>query len=209
MATPREQAVQLHEQFNSRAASIRSDAQLSDQGKVERLAAVFVPYRDALSKIATDSQAAQEQRRVSLVRTAFGVPTDPIQAMSYRDAQGRAEQITDPNIAAAKLTQAVETGDELFAKALGQRANEMGWLPVLQQYMAASPAAGRSLEELSQMQTGVANSIVDAFHYAPQKPPELSRYSDYELDAMVNPQRDAETAAAATSSLWALTQGRS
>ena len=134
-----------------------------------------------------NAKAATTRRVSELTRTAFGVPSDPIAAMSYRDALGRAEQIDNPQIAAMKLTQSIETGDTLMAQALARHASESGWNSVLEQYTAATPSAGRALTQLAEIQrdqSSVQNIFMDAAHFMVQKPAELSKLQDYQIEAL-------------------------
>lgn len=194
MTGPHDRALEIHNRYRSTFDSISNNSDLSDDGKIRRLAPAYVAYRDELARLQSDTQAATAHRVQSLSRAAFGVPTDPIAAMSYRDALGRAEQIDDPRVAEMKLRQALETGDDLMAQAVARHASESGWNDVLDSYLSVKPAAGQAMQELQQIQAQEANlqaKFMSAAHYMPSKPSELSRMQEHQIEALAS--TDTET----------------
>lgn len=71
-------------------------------------------------------------------------------AISARDAGDRVDQLATPQDALALLERANGTGDEVLARAIGQRAHSMGepWDPVLAAYIADRPKQGRAVNQL-------------------------------------------------------------
>ncbi|WP_375481232.1 hypothetical protein [uncultured Jatrophihabitans sp.] len=206
MTSAREQAQALHERFQGQFAQISADGRLSQQGKVERMAPVYLEYRDALAKVSGDDAWRKQQRVKELTRTAFGVPSDPIQAMSYRDALSRAEGIDDPAVAKYKLASALETGDTLMAQAFAKVASDNGWSEPLRDYMAAVPSTGQALTQLGELQANLNDPqqrFMDVAHFSPSRPAELDRVSDPELQAIVAPDGPTAQEQAATDfSAW-------
>jgi hypothetical protein len=190
VTTPREQALALHEQYGAHFDRIRGNTALSDEGKRQQLAPAYVDYRNKLNQIAENATATTARRKTDLIRSAFGIPTDPIAAMSYRDALGRADEIDDPSVATYKLHDALETGDVLMAKAIAKKAADTGWADTLDVYTAATPQAGAALTALSQLQAyenSPQRMFMDAAHFQPQPPPELAGMQDWQIDSLANP----------------------
>ena len=110
--------------------------------------------------------------------------------MSYRDALGRAEQIDDPSVATYKLQDALETGDVLMAKAIAKKATDSGWLDTLDTYTAATPQARAALSELTELQAyenSPQRMFMDAAHFQPHVPTELTGMHDYQIERIANP----------------------
>lgn len=190
MTTAREQALALHDRYQNHFAGVRANTHLSAEGKLQHLAPAYLEYRDQLAKIASDDAWRKQQRQTELTRTAFGVPKDPIQAMSYRDALGRADQIDDPSIAKYKIADAIETGDTLMAQALAKTATDKGWHDAVQTYLDAVPTAAQAVTQLSELQAHLNDPqqiFSDSAHFMPQRPAELERVHDSQLVAIANP----------------------
>ena len=118
---------------------IRKNPDLSDVAKRKQIAAAYTETQRRLAAHKASSDAAAADRVTRLTRTAFGAPSDPVQAMSYRQAQQIAEGITDPTTAHAKLTAAMAEGDNLMAQALARHATDRRMVTGF----AGRPAMGR------------------------------------------------------------------
>lgn len=177
----------LHTRHHADVERIRANTRLSDVGKMQAIAGSYAAYRDGLAAMQADKQANTQRRAGQLTRSAFGVPTDPIQAMSYRDALARAEQIDSGQMAAWKLGEALETGDTLMAQAIARHGSQQGWNDVVNTYTAARPDVGTALGELSQIQTQQGDmqaKFFDAAYFSPQRPAELNKLDDYKIDEL-------------------------
>lgn len=201
MTTAREQALALHERYQKHFAGISGNAHLSPEGKVQQLAPAYADYRDQLAKLASDDAWRKQQRQTELTRTAFGVPKDPIQAMSYRDALARADLIDDPRIAKHKIADALETGDTLMAQALAKTATDKGWPDTVQTYLDAVPSAAQAVTQLSELQAHLGDlqqHLQDSAHFTPQRPAELAQVHDNQIDAIAHPDAPSAHEQAAT-----------
>lgn len=182
-------AAQIHDAATKGYDRIRNDATLSPAGKQAQMAPVYRRAAQQLADLDAKSQAQVKARKTELTRAAFGVPSDPIAAMSYRDAIGRAEQIDQPRAAADRLNRALDTGDNLMAQAIAQHAAEQGWHDVLGAYTAAKPTAGDALTKLGQLQSqqqDLGNQLQRAAYFRVPKPTELDRMHDWQIESLAN-----------------------
>ncbi len=182
-----EQAMVITDAHAAAVEKIRANRTLSHEGRQVAMAPVYARAKSQLGDLQAQTEADQAARVVTLHRQAFGVPADPIAAMSYRDAQGRAAAIDDPNMADHLMQRALLTGDELMAKALAQHAADRGWPAVLNRYLDVHPEAAAALTELAN--TGGLRSFVDVAHYFLPKPIELAAMQDHQIAALAAQQQ--------------------
>jgi len=104
-------------------------------------------------------------------------------AMSFRDAQQRAAQLTTSTEAQALLDLADQSGDELLARAVGNQAlSGLGMDDVATTYLAARPRQAQAAENLRALTR--MGSIADILEFVLPRPPELSQVSDNQLTAL-------------------------
>jgi len=160
----RDLALEQHKIFRDRLENIRSDAQLSPEGK---RAAIASAYTDARNKI-TNAQAAEEahasDRRAYLEADLFGM--SPIAGgadfMSYRDAYDRVANIPPDgakDAASRLLTQAERSSDSHLAKAVIQRAMEEEWVEILNSYAETHAGTAHKLQELFDLTAGTSTTF--------------------------------------------------
>lgn len=180
-----EAALKITEAHAAAVDKVRRNPTLSNEGKALAMAPLHVAAQAQMAAVQAKAQADTAARVTSLHRTAFGVPTDPISAMSYRDAQGRAAAVDDPSVADWQLQRSLQTGDDLQARALAQRSSEMGWSGPLSRYVEANPAAGAALAELAARNSGQVTQIMaDSAHYWLPRPSELAHLQDHEIERL-------------------------
>ena len=97
-------------------------------------------------------------------------------AISYRDAQDRAEKIQNESEALALLATAERSGDELLARAVGGWAIDRGYQQVADTFLATRPGQARALAELQQTQTPL--NVADMWEFVLPKPAEIAALSD-------------------------------
>lgn len=188
MATPtRTKALALQGEFQRGVAGIRSDTNLSAEGRQ----AAILPLYNA-TKVKIDALRAQEQtdatrRQATLEREIFGTigSSDPGAVISYRDAQDRANAL--PAIggeadAVRLLEQAQRSGDTQLAKAIAQRAFTVGWVNALNAFGEANPRTGEQIQELfdiHQDQGSRASQFDASMAFNVPKPPEIASINTY------------------------------
>lgn len=179
-------ALAINEAHTAAIDKVRANNALSPAGKAAALAPHYLRARADMAKLQEQTAAATAKHVQSLHKAAFGAPTGAVEGMSYRDALGRADAIDDPAMAAHLMERAQRGGDALMARALGQRAADMGWSVVLAKYVDANPAAGAALTELAARSAGaMMQQLADAAHFHVAKPSELAGLQDHEIESYV------------------------
>ncbi|WP_347756813.1 hypothetical protein [Agrococcus sp. ProA11] len=155
------------EAHRSERQSILNDVMTSDLAKQEHLEALDKQTRGKLDAIRGEQEAYVSGLRTSVERELLGhQPTDANSVLLRRDAADRARRIDDEAEALAVLGDAVRSGDDSLAHAVGYRARQSGWVDALDAYRLAQPqsadaAAALAVVEGLERDTGynLANQI--------------------------------------------------
>lgn len=175
---------------------IRADKRITDEGKRQQIAAVYLQAKRQLDALKADEANKRSSQITDLRRTLFGSPgtSDAQTAISYRDAQERvgALGLEDAGKAAKLLDQAELSGDEVMVKAIIQRAIDVQWVDVANKYIEAHPYYGAKLEELwnldSESSEGIdAIGFMNSLTFHIDKPGELSGlFDERQIEAVAN-----------------------
>src|SRR5690606_31656669 len=134
-------------------AAINADTRLNAIGRAEMINDLYIAAKAELEGLRAEELRESTERRRRLERDIFGLPgtADPSVAISFRDAQDRANAIEteDEGQALRLLRQASQSGDTHLAKALITRAVEVGWSRVIDVYSAEHPGTEAKLAELT------------------------------------------------------------
>jgi hypothetical protein len=143
---------------------------------------------DALNSANPGKQAADlaaAKRRLFGIDdlTAGASPADrATMAMSFRDAQQRAQQLTTSSEAQELLDLADQSGDELLARAVGNAAmSGLGFSAVADKYLANRPKQQAAVDALQGMQR--MRPMADLWEFVLPKPTELSSLHDSQIAA--------------------------
>jgi len=150
------QADQIHTNYAKALERIRSDKNLTSEGKKEQIAAEYNRAAGSLNAIKESFNTAKILRTHVLRRDLFGsAATDAQTAISFRDAQDRVGSLGqfDQKKALKLLDQAELSGDAVMVKAIMQRAIELSWTDVADSYGGKHPQYGEKLKELLSLQT--------------------------------------------------------
>lgn len=181
-----QRALDIAATHDAAIAKVRADSSLSPDGRAAAMAPHYLRAKTDMAKLQEQTAQDTAQHVARLHRQAFGAPNGAVESMSYRDAVGRADAVNDPSLAAHLMERAMRMGDELQARALAQRASEMGWHRVLSTYTDTHPDAAAALTELAARSTGaMMQGLADAGHYYVPKPNELAHLQDHEISAYV------------------------
>jgi hypothetical protein len=153
------QAEKIRQTHSDAQARIAGRADLSAAAKLSLAAAAYLQARRDMHQLQVTAQSADNKRANALIGELFGttgIAGDQVAAAtSLRDAQDRASQLDDPEDAAAMMTRALQSNDELMARAVLQAAYNQAqspfggaWAPVVQQYADARPLAEAKIDEL-------------------------------------------------------------
>lgn len=192
-----EQADRIRQNAETAYGQIRSNGDLTVDAIRARLAAVYLDAKtrmDSLHAEATDGyQASWQKALIAAFGTSDLASTAADRAalsLSYRDAQDRAAALDSDRAAADLLSRANDTGDELLARAVAQRAWEMGgqlggvgWGDVLDTFTSTRPRAAAAIATLVNLQ-GSGRNASSLFAWMIATPSELAGMSDYQISAL-------------------------
>jgi hypothetical protein len=149
------------ETLRSRATTLRANAQASLDA-ISRDASLSTigkdnSYREVKdrSKASMDALQAEEDKLLTdkltaLERTVTGAAgSDSGSIINYRDAQDRADRITERSEATRLMTRALNSGDKTLASAVAQAALGHGWVDVYQSYATENPSNASAFEDLA------------------------------------------------------------
>lgn len=150
--------------------AIREDATLSDIGKRERFEALATVTRGKLDAIKADQVSYVSGLKTSLEKELRGSqPSDANSVLLRRDAYGRATKITDNAEAMGVLREAVASGDDSMAHAVGARARQQLWGDVHDVYkesFAGTAGVAEALTYVDEVTTGLAYNVSNSATYA-------------------------------------------
>lgn len=148
----RDSAKQSGNEHGRAIREINEDAGLSDLGKSERIAELEASRGDSRrawieqeKQIISDKISSLEKRLDGFV----GYSSDNI--MAFRDAQDRAESITDPDKAATVMARALRTNDTTLAHALYRRAVENRWVEARKAFAADNPTVASLVSDVQKL----------------------------------------------------------
>jgi hypothetical protein len=151
------------ERFGRKLEDVRSDNDLSLEGKARHIAPL---YQEAKAEEARLRQARRDElatKTSAAERKAFAAPalrgSDPaLTQMNYRSALDSVEKITDTAELARKLERATSTGDRTLARAAAIRGNELGADRVVSDYLATDEQARKDWLEWSDAHSEMTGS---------------------------------------------------
>lgn len=166
----RAQAASLHKRSARNQDTITKDASLSAVGRQSKLDAERDRVREqtrALRAKETELIAAKTQ---TLEKRLFGLSsvssTDPGQVLLYRDAQDRAERLTQVDPATQAFAAALRSDDKILAAAIVMRALDAGWNSIVNQYAEKNPSAGEDLKDLATLRQHKGRTFEATMAYA-------------------------------------------
>ncbi len=151
--TLREKAKHSSNEHGRALDAINRDPNLSDQGKRERAAEL-----EAARKTQRKAAMEQEKQIISDKITALerrldgyvGYTSENI--MAFRDAQDRAESISDGDKAATVMARALRTNDTTLAHAIYRRAVDARWTEAKQAFAAQNPAVAKLVNDVHKLE---------------------------------------------------------
>jgi len=131
-------------------AEINADTTLSAEGKRLRVSESNDSIKAHLQALkAREMQLVDDEitRLERLLDAKAGTTSSDI--IAFRDAQDRAERISDWNEADRILERAERTGDKTLAHAVFRRALDSGWTSTTQAFAKANPDLAEAAKDLS------------------------------------------------------------
>lgn len=170
----------LGEQAHLQYEQIRKDRTITEAHREKLLAAAYVRTRRELDQELEEMAryvTVADSKDASSVFGVEGLRGDAASlTISRRDAGDRVAAITDQAELAAILKRATRTGDEVLARAVGERACQIQSVDVMQEFLDARPAldkAGERLWNAQKAESGWDFSLT--LQLGDLRAPELSR----------------------------------
>jgi len=182
-------ADQVRNGINRQVQRIRDQRGITPEASQALMAAAYLKGKATLDGMNTANPAQRAADLAVAKRAAFGIDdlltgtseTDKAAVMlSFRDAQQRAAQLSTAAEARALLDTAMQTGDELLTRAVGNHAMtslDMG--DTAQAYLDAHPAQAQAVQALADLQQPL--SMAALFEFVCPLPPELSNLTEYAI----------------------------
>ncbi|RWR16793.1 hypothetical protein D8Y23_12795 [Microbacterium enclense] len=162
-------ALRISGDARARMRATKEDPRLSDLAKREEIARITETTKAQLDDLAArEQQIVDDQIRV-LQRQIYGTAgSSPEAVITFRDAQERADRITEQRPALAAMQRALLNQDEGMAQALLGRAFDQGWADVTGAYAAEYPARASyiaDLQGLTNFKNNIGAQMMGAFNY--------------------------------------------
>lgn len=146
----KDQAAAVKDAHRATRQKIQNDPMLSALAKQSHLGKLDDETRGKLDALRAEQDAKVASIRTRLEHELLGnQPTDASSVLLRRDAADRARQIASEADALGVLTDAVRSGDDTLADAVGYRARHAGWTDAMDAYKAARPEAADSAVALA------------------------------------------------------------
>jgi hypothetical protein len=181
----------IRSNLESAVQGIRNRNALSPEARRTLIAAAYTKARTAMDALNSANPGKQAADLAAAKRRLFGIddltagasPADrATMAMSFRDAQQRAQQLTTSSEAQELLDLADQSGDELLARAVGNAAmSGLGFSAVADKYLANRPKQQAAVDALQGMQR--MRPMADLWEFVLPKPTELSSLHDSQIAA--------------------------
>jgi len=179
----------VRDRLNQQIERIRGHSELSTEASQALMAAAYRKGKATLDGMNTANPAQRAADLAAAKRAAYGVDdllrgtseTDKAAVMlSFRDAQQRAAQLTTAGEARDLLDTAMQTGDELLVRAIGNCAlSSLDMGDVAEAYLDAHPAQAQAVQALADLQQPL--SMAALFEFVCPLPPELSNLTEYSI----------------------------
>lgn len=165
----RAEAANLVGDYSRTQAEIASDPRLTADGKREELAPIHESVSEKLKALRQQEKDVVKTKRESLERRVFGLPAgttgDPARLVSFRDAQDRANRLTDRDEAEQAYKSALRSDDTVLAQAILGQALTRGWTNVTDDYLERNPQSRADLNDLKAIGQYEQNTFAVTMQY--------------------------------------------
>lgn len=149
----RVEAKELSKQYGELTASIDANPSLSAQGKAEEKEAAYAEFRPRMDAL-RDRENAHIDLAIKNRLSAIEAPAGGLsvgEMPSFRDAQDRAEKISDKSEALTLIERALRHGDKHLAHAILRVAVDKGYSNAINAFEKAKPGMKETIDELAQL----------------------------------------------------------
>jgi hypothetical protein len=165
----RAEAADLVDQYSRTQDEVSRDPNLTDAGKREHLAPIHESVSEQLKALRQREKDIVKTKRESLERSVFGLPagttSDPARLVSFRDAQDRANRLTDRDEAEQAYKSALRSDDRVLAQAILSQALTRGWSNVTNDYLERNPQSRADLNDLEAIGQYEQNTLAVSIKY--------------------------------------------
>jgi hypothetical protein len=143
-------AAEISKRKAAALAELRKRTDLNDQGRRQHQDRIEQEFADQRRAVTLEHADQRADRREELMRGLHRIPGSQTAAniVSLRSALADAEKITDGRAARTALRLAQRTGDDVMARAIGIRALNAGWGPIVNEWADTEPSAREALDEI-------------------------------------------------------------
>ena len=159
----RDAADQVRQEYTTQVEEVRTNLDLSSEGRQRRLADLYVKAQSRLQKLGAAEAERLTVRRISLERDLFGAKAAQrgldvgAHAISARDAADRAARVKSPDEAAELLRRAESDGDEILVRAIARQSSENSYTALGQQADAWDDVVREYLDARQDLMPVVSN----------------------------------------------------
>lgn len=182
-------ADKVRDDLDTKINRVRANKDLTPEAKRIQIARHYSDAKTAIDAMAASKPNETAAQVAAAKRAAFGIDdlvsgASPAEratmAMSYRDAQQRAAQITNPAEALHLMGIAEQSGDELLVRAIGNASLQgFGMSEVADHYLAQRPAQAEALQRVHDLQR--PPSLATMLEHVVPKPAEVSNLDDGQI----------------------------
>jgi len=180
MTPERVKADAAQQRYLSVAKRIRENSDLTEHARSRLLAQEWTTTHAQLDDLRVKERARLAKREQELERKLFGTgrPDGASEAISNRDAQDRAANVTRPDAASALLRRAEQNGDQVLARAVAHHAVQQSrqaltpqairdWDAVVGAFVDARPQTAETVEELAMIERLGMRQVFSPFSLPP------------------------------------------
>ncbi|KZF00881.1 hypothetical protein A2J03_09860 [Rhodococcus sp. EPR-157] len=166
----RAEAAGVIDEYSRTQDEVSRDPNLTDTGKREHLAPIHESTSEKLKALRQQEKDVVRAKRENLERSVFGLPagsaSDPARLVSFRDAQDRANRLTDRDEAEQAYKSALRSDDSVLAQAILGQALTRGWSNVTSDYLERNPQSRADLVDLKAIREYEQNTLAASVHYS-------------------------------------------
>lgn len=145
-----DRAVAAKKDYYARRQEILDNDRLSPSAQHEDIAKLTDEVAETLAAIKGEQDAYVSNLKSNIEKELRGSqPMDANSILLRRDAADRARKITDEKEALAVMADAVWSGDESLAHAIGHVARQSGWVSATDAYRASYPSSADAATALA------------------------------------------------------------
>ncbi|MBF4568774.1 hypothetical protein ITJ57_08315 [Plantibacter sp. VKM Ac-2880] len=163
----RKEADALQNRYSAEHGRISKDGNISDTYRSELLAQNTTAAKSALKVLLEKEKALVTDRAQDLERVLDSkVGHTASDIIAFRDAQDRAEKITDADEAERVISRALRNSDDSLAYAVFRQALDHRYTGAINLFAAEKPSAAEAAKDLMDVREEQESTMERAMHYA-------------------------------------------